>query len=791
MGQRFIQCSPTPLPKGDMFVQCSPTPTPTPVSYYEYVDFNQICDCSTKPVWQPGYYDWNDIVTYGNKTWRARSNGTEPDDIPGCSIHWQFLCVCVTPTPTQTPSQTPTHTPTPSSPISYLNPGRDPNTGTYLIGDHFVICSPTPSITPSNTPPCHSTYPNYIIGQGYNFGDRVCYNDKVWEVISLEGTDGEDVKGIPCPDIPGSSIHWQPLYDCQCEGGYQFIQCSPTPLPKGDMFIQCSPTPSITPTITPAIGSEFIKCSPTPTPTPCDHTGLIEWEAQQYPRGTKVVYRDTSSAIDVRYIWRALGEERVESNDVPGTSHHWEKLCLLPTPTPTPTITPSPSEGTGPTPTPTQSTPHGFQFVPCAPTPTPTPTNCISYDVWRPYVEYKTGDRVCYKHKQYELTAPEGSDPIHDEPDLSVHWHHMYDCLCPEETTLLTAPLTPGMSIVEIYPIRKIEIGDVITIGGTTEVINTVTYDTYAGHLSGANGTYVIHVEDYGPSGKSKYINENGWYRYHDGDQWILTDTAYTTTGSATWVVANEPETVIHDLLPSTGESHLLLANITDTSVTIIDNLQTSFNKMANIVITPGMNNYRVATQVPDDGCLGMVSVSAVYINNWGVYNGDPDPAQLAFNEVIKRKTNKHLLIAQDDLNIPAWSVFEISVSGTGMLTIDTDNITLWKSSRFENNPGSQLATNNIYMNNETVSAQFSKNVTTISFTLTGDDEYLKGINIIDTTTGKSMIQNPHFTRKQSTIYAQYEWNVLCQSPSFLPRNTLGFILGFNDWIILPLFVPI
>lgn len=727
VGNKFVQCSPTPTPShpwGYEFLKCSPTPTPTPISYYEYVDFNQICDCSTKQAWTSGYYAENHIVTYGNKTWRARSNGAEPNDIPGCSVHWQFLCVCVTPTPTQTTTTTPTPTPTPTSPISILNPGRDPVTRQPIVGDQFVVCSPTPSITPSATPPCKSTHPNFERHTGYSFGDRVCYKDTIWEVISLEGTDGEDINGIPCPDIPGESIHWQPLYDCECEGGYQFIQCSPTPLPKGDMFVACSPTPSITPTQTPVIGVEFIQCSPTPTPSPCDRTGLVEWDEKHYARGTRVIFRDINTSSDVQYIWRAKGLEQVEPDDVPGISIHWERLCPVTTPTPTPSVTPTTSLGASPTPTPD---PKGYQFVRCAPTPTPTPTECFSYEVWKPFVSYSNGDRVCYKHKQYELIAPEGSDPIHDEPDRSIHWKHLYDCECPDEATATTVRVNRGDSIVDVYPLRTFSLGDVITINGTQSLVS----DAVTG-----------------------------------------TDSSPVTAS------------VIHDNLAVTGgESHLLIGALDDNSAIINDIMTYGYSPNTNVIVTPGMNNYRVPYPVQDDGCLGMMSISAVYVNHWGVYNGDPSIGSLAFNEVIKKGTNNHLFVAQDKLNIPNRNkTYEITVRGQASISFDTGSTTQYSDGR---------TGNSLYMTNESVSAVFDRPVTTVAFTLTGADEYMQQIDIIDTDTGVNWILNSDFSLRSTAIYTYYEWNVLSQNKEFLPRNTLGYLLGFNDWIVLPLFTPI
>ena len=170
-------------------------------------------------------------------------------------------------------------------------------------------------------------------------------------------------------------------------------------------------------------------------------------------------------------------------------------------------------------------------------------------------------------------------------------------------------------------------------------------------------------------------------------------------------------------------------------------------------------------------------------MNHWDVYNGDASASTLAFNETIKKQTNNHLFIAQDKLNIPNRNkTYQVTVKGKGSVSFDTGSTTQWSDGR---------TGNSIYMNNESLSGMFDRNVTTVSFTLTADDEYMQQIDVIDTDTGENWILNPDFSSRSTNIYTYYEWNVLSQNKEFLPRNTLGYLLGFNDWIVLPIFKPI
>ena len=78
---------------------------------------------------------------------------------------------------------------------------------------------------------CTSLYNDWQPDLHYNQGERVCYSDKIWEVLPGEGS---DISG----DIPAESIHWKMLYDCECGG----VTSTPTQTPTQ------TPTPSITPT---------------------------------------------------------------------------------------------------------------------------------------------------------------------------------------------------------------------------------------------------------------------------------------------------------------------------------------------------------------------------------------------------------------------------------------------------------------------------------------------------------------------------------------------------------------
>jgi hypothetical protein len=70
--------------------------------------------------------------------------------------------------------------------------------------------------------------------------------------------------------------------------------------------------------------------------------------------------------------------------------------------------------------------------------------------------------------------------------------------------------------------------------GANAETDTGITLDGYTGAVSGANGDFTADGNT--ENGKPTYSNGNGWYMYWDGDNWILTDTPYTTNPPAEWV---------------------------------------------------------------------------------------------------------------------------------------------------------------------------------------------------------------------------------------------------------------
>ena len=121
----YSPCYPTPTPTPTPTASPSPTPspTPTPTSYFQ-------------GNWTQRHYEYRDTVCWVDKIWSARPiYGTDPDDEPGSSLHWQYLSdtTCPTPTPTPTPTVTPTPTPSPTPTVT-------------------PTPTPTPTVTPTPTP---------------------------------------------------------------------------------------------------------------------------------------------------------------------------------------------------------------------------------------------------------------------------------------------------------------------------------------------------------------------------------------------------------------------------------------------------------------------------------------------------------------------------------------------------------------------------------------------------------------------------------------------------------------
>lgn len=164
--------------------------------------YQTVCECEFYEEWSPGSYLADTLVTYTNPStnklslYRAKGDVTENhktdsiDDVPGLSIHWEFVCSCdkigFTPTPVPTPTSKPTPTPSPT----------------------FIFPTPTPSIF-NNCSDYDEWDVNKEVRPGfphYNYMDRVQWNGSVYEVRDKEGTEVND--------IPGISNHWTHLFLC-------------------------------------------------------------------------------------------------------------------------------------------------------------------------------------------------------------------------------------------------------------------------------------------------------------------------------------------------------------------------------------------------------------------------------------------------------------------------------------------------------------------------------------------------------------------------------------------------
>ena len=147
-----------------------------------------VCDCELHPIWDSSkpLYNTDDVVIHEENVYIAASTeGCEPDDIPGQSVHWIHVCNCppdITPTPTPTPEPVlPTPTPTPT------------------IDD-----CPTPTPTLDDVCRC-SDYVTWEMKQYASF-EIVSWKGSLWEAFEWEGTDANDE--------PGKSIHWRHICDC-------------------------------------------------------------------------------------------------------------------------------------------------------------------------------------------------------------------------------------------------------------------------------------------------------------------------------------------------------------------------------------------------------------------------------------------------------------------------------------------------------------------------------------------------------------------------------------------------
>ena len=366
----YVPITPSPTPT----VTLSPTPTPSPTP--------------TGPlyqgIWESKHYNFNDEVCWNDQLWKATScNGTDIDDIPGESIHWE------------------------------------------LVSDVRYPChSPTPTPTPTPTASLLPWYPDCLWEpRAYEHGSIVCRDGRYWIACPQKGTEADDV--------PGVSVHWT-LYKVGIMGVTptptptelvgEFVPCFPTPTPtltptpsptdKSSEFELCiTPTPTPTPTITfTATPTPTPTLSPTPEPTPTPTVELFKgyWSGVTYPENSIVCYNNESAGISGK--WQTYSCNGTDPDDVPGDSIHWTLIESLMCPTPTPT-----------------SVLDEFELC-ITPTPTPTPTEPPYMGRWEP-IYYTHGSIVCHEDKKWIACPVEGVE-ADDVPGVSVHWTYYEDYIC-------------------------------------------------------------------------------------------------------------------------------------------------------------------------------------------------------------------------------------------------------------------------------------------------------------------------------------------------------------------------
>lgn len=169
-------------------------------------------------------YKDGDVVVHGDNVWSAYGDINDPDDEPGKSIHWEFLCSCERDEfycPEYTPTPTPTPTPSPSP-------------------------TPSPTPTPEDIICWCDEHPMWI-PMDYAWKSVVSHEGYIYQATDYQGTE--------TADVPGVSNHWFQL--CRC-----LEQCYPTEIcvkmeeaVGWNLGITHSPDlfPTPTPTPTPAI----------------------------------------------------------------------------------------------------------------------------------------------------------------------------------------------------------------------------------------------------------------------------------------------------------------------------------------------------------------------------------------------------------------------------------------------------------------------------------------------------------------------------------------------------------
>ena len=175
--------------------------------------------------------------------------------------------------------------------------------------------------------------------------------------------------------------------------------------------------------------------------------------------------------------------------------------------------------------------------------------------------------------------------------------------------------------------------------------------------------------------------------------------------------------------------------------------------------------------------CAGDSYITVNILDDWSVYVGAFDPFSLA-DGVLKRLKDTECGTAQTGLALAPDTTYVVSMSGAGRYILESASGVVWSTG----------STNNyIDLDNETVTVTMSAVTDSIRVDLMTNTQEVSGVSMKDTS-DIEILQNTNFTERKEMFYAVEGWHGDQDDPVAVSPWSLGYILGFNEYMKFTLF---
>lgn len=183
--------------------------------------------------------------------------------------------------------------------------------------------------------------------------------------------------------------------------------------------------------------------------------------------------------------------------------------------------------------------------------------------------------------------------------------------------------------------------------------------------------------------------------------------------------------------------------------------------------------------RVPDtDICTGSDHLTFVTVSDWSAVSGVFDPFSLS-EAVLKRLNSTDAETTQSSLSLEVDTTYQLGLTGAGLIIFENGNNYEW---------GTGALGNSEMMNNQTTTVVFRGSAPDkITIKLVTDDQQIEAISLTDPE-GNEIIRNNDFINATTHFYGINAWYVATKDERIVPRDTLGYLQGFNDDMIYTVF---